>query len=174
MRHRSTSQCTMKTTHLIELYKATLEELRHQDTVHTQAFLGIGVVALVILAAAGFLLASDSPVVEEYLGHVRIGLLVVAILIAAFCGFTLCRLHKRFEVCIGILRDIEGRLSNAMATGTDEIMLSESELNDLLIRRQFDKIPLEKWLEGKLYGVYVVLGILFLIALGFLLLGGID
>lgn len=156
-------------THLIQLHKTTLEELRHHDTLHTQAFIGIGIVIPALLAAMSFLLGKNSPIAAGYFMHVKIGVFVVAIIVALFFVFTLHRFHLRFDVCISVVLRIEAKLLNATATSTGTTTGSKSELDGLLIGTELQNIKFEKWLKGKLYPFYVVLAIVLFIAFGFLL-----
>lgn len=156
-------------THLIELHNTTLEELRHRDTLHVQAFIGIAVLLSTLLAAMSFLLGKNSPIATEYFMHVKIGTFIVVIIVVSFFIFTLHRFHLRFDVCISVILKIEAKLLNATATNTGATTEPKSELDGLLIRTELQAIKFENLLKGKLYPSYAALAIALLCAFYILL-----
>ena len=154
--------------YLIELYKTTLEELRHHDRVNVELFVGMAIAISGLVAAAAYLLSSNGLAKETWCCRlaVKIGLFLVAGLMGGFFALTTVRLRKRFDACISTLQLIEGKLRGQSAL----------ELDALLIRRRLDNIPLEKCLQERhlLRNVYIGVGISLYIALGFFLFAAIP
>jgi hypothetical protein len=64
---------------LIKLYKTTLEESRHHDTVNLQILAAVIVVAALFLAAIGYLFNKDFPLLQQYAIIVKIGVIVFSL-----------------------------------------------------------------------------------------------
>lgn len=165
---------------LIELYKTTLEQARHHDTINMQAFVGIGVIIPVFLTAIGFLFSTDSVLASAFVTKVvKYALLFLAVGIAyLFVNFT-CREDEAMRRCRKVCEGIEGELQrlNNTAKGPDGKDGSK-ESHELLIGAQLNK-NVHPWRrdwrkEGKKrFWISSVLAIIVLVGLGFLLFCGL-
>jgi hypothetical protein len=138
---------------LIELYKATLEELRHYDTTNTQAYIGVVIVIPIFLTAATFLLGEGSPISPQSILGVKWGILILAFIFTIFFAQARFRLNKRVEICIDVLNEIEEKLKES------------SIPENLLIIGQLNEIKGEKILTKKFLGIQLTLWIYIPIAL---------
>jgi hypothetical protein len=161
---------------LIELYKATLEELRHHGTINTQAFIGLAIMIPVFLTAISFLLGSDSPICSGII-HVKRGILALACLLAIFFAMATWRMNTRFDACNKVLKNIEDELKvDQRTSGTSQFegLLIRSELNEIWVEKRLTKeIPIKiggkTWLISWIYIVYILVAVVALVGLGFLL-----
>ena len=151
-----TTVSTVPNSELIELYKATLEELRHYDATNTQVYVGIVIVIPIFLTAVSFLLGENSPVGAQSVLGVKWGLFILALLFASFFVQARFRLSKRVEVCNGLLKKIEARL------------IANYVPRALLISGQLNRGKTEGFLANKVLGIQVVLWIYVLTALAML------
>ena len=69
---------------LIELYRITLEQLRHQEWIYIQAILGTAILIPAFLIAIGFLFGSDSPVHSQYVPWIKGIIFGLSILLVFF------------------------------------------------------------------------------------------
>lgn len=148
---------------LIQLYKTTLEELRHHDRVYWQALLGFAIISSVFLAAISFLLGEDSPVRQEYLLTVKRGIFSLVIPLTLLFVLAISRINIRLKVSLGVIRRIESRLRAVENTGQG------SELDGLLVREELDKSKFDNWFAKYRFFFYIPLGLLVLVALGLLI-----
>lgn len=144
---------------LIELYKTTLEELRHHDRVYWQALLGFALISSVYLAAISFLLGEDSPVRREYLLTVKVGIFSLIIPLTILFALSISRIGIRLKISVGVIRRIEGRLRAVENTGQG------FELDGLLVREELDKAKFDSWFGRKRFWFYIPIGVLAFIAL---------
>jgi len=153
---------------LIELYKTTLEELRHQERVYVQALIGVVIIIPAFLVAVSFLFGGGSPVHSEYVPYVKGGIFGLGILLAGFLGLTIYRINKRFEVCIRVSNNIESKL---LGVKTIE---ETSEFDGLLVRRELNEIEFEKRFERIRFWFYIPILVAIFIAFGLLLFVFVD
>jgi hypothetical protein len=143
--------------HLIELYKTTLEELRHHDTINHQILAASGVVFSLFVAAIGFLFSRDFHL--QYVCWVKIGILVVFLVVELFFGFAYWRRLKQLEACEKVRNNIEDKLKLEFVGS-----LIGSEL-----RKLEEKWKCWEWYRNWRRTIYLVVAILAFIALGVLL-----
>jgi hypothetical protein len=147
---------TVANKELIELYKTTLEELRHYDATNTQGYVGIVIVIPIFLTAVSFLLGENSPVGAQSVLSVKWGLFILALLFTGFFVYARLRLNQRVVVCNNVLKKIEARL------------IANSIPKALLIRGRLNKTRTDGFLTNKVLGIQLVLWIYVLTALAFL------
>ena len=148
---------------LIELYKITLEELRHHDRIYWQALIGLGVIITVFLAVISFLFGKDTPLSSEAVYSAKWALLSFAIFLAVIFALAIYRINSRAKISQEVIRKIECTLRGKQ--NTEET----SELDGLLVRRELDKAKFDKWFAKYRFCFYIPVGVLFLIGLWYFL-----
>ena len=160
---------SIEKSHLIELYKTTLEEARHHDTINMQIFMALGIVFSLFLVAISFIFSRDFPLRQEcvYWFSVRAGILVLFGAAEGFFGFVFYRYKKYFEACAKVSKEIEGSLT------VDKRTRGTSEFDGLLIgpklREIDDKSRCLNWYSKHRLKVYIGAGVVALLVLGLLL-----
>ncbi len=148
---------------LIELYKTTLEELRHQEWLYVQAIVGTAILIPAFLIAIGFLFGSDSLVYLQYVPWVKGIIFGLAILLAGFLGLAIYRINKRFEACNNVAEAIESKLRSVK---TPE---ETSEFDGLLVREALNKIEVDKRFGRIRFRFYIPIIVVAFIVLGLVL-----
>ena len=120
---------SIEVAHLIELYKTTLEELRHHDRVHVEVLAGIVIAVSVVVAGTPFVLGQDSPIADTWQPFIKAGIFLFAVVAGLFFAYLSGRLHQGQQACILILQSIEAKLLGQ----------SEQELDGLLIKKELGK-----------------------------------
>jgi len=147
---------------LIELYKTTLEELRHHDTINHQILAALAVVFSLFVAAISFLFAKDFPL--RYICCAKVGILVFFLVAELFFGFAVWRRLKQLKVCEEVRKNIEERLT--VDKGTE----GTSEFDGLLIGAELRKLDEQwKWYREHRLIFYGVVALILWVALGILL-----
>ncbi len=164
---------------LIELYKTTLEEARHHDTINMQMFMALSVVISLLLVAVSLLFGKDSPVPPEYFTLVKVGILVLFGAGEGLFYQAFCRMHRHFWVCGKVSEKIGEKLKKL---ANDQNTKGAFNLNGLLVHEELrksgegEKICNEewKWYRRPRLIVYGVAAIIAFVALGLLLFVVID
>ena len=142
---------SIEKSHLIELYKTTLEEARHHDTINMQIFMALGIVFSLFLVAISFIFS----------------ILVLFGATEGFFGFVFYRYKKYFEACAKVSKEIEGSLT------VDKRTRGTSEFDGLLIgpklREIVDKSRCLNCYSKHRLEVYIGAGVVALLVLGLLL-----
>lgn len=154
---------SVKTGDLIQLYSATLEELRHHERTYVQAFIGMAILIPVFLAAIGLLFGPDTPLLDEYIVSVKVVVFIALVLLIAFFWTVIHRLNRRFTVCRDTLKAIETKLREIKNADKD------STLKGLLIAEQLAEKSFDTWFIKPRFYIYVPLTILALIIVGIFL-----
>lgn len=141
---------------LIELYKTTLEEARHHDTINMQIFVALGVVISLFLAAIGLFFAKDFPL--RYVCCAKAGILVLFLAVEVFFYSAFYRINKKFKACDEVREKIE-----------TELLKGTPELNSLLIGLELSKMDDNNCYARHRFTIYIVAGLVALITLGLLL-----
>lgn len=155
---------------LIELYKLTLEQGRHHNTMRMQMFMAAGVVSTLLLAAIGYFFNKDFPLSQQYVGWVKAGILVFFAVMECFFLRAFCRNSGCFTVCNCVSKNIEEKIKDGKKT------IGKSEFEGLLIDNKLRELG-KKCEVCKCYrevGLYFEAAILFLAGLAFLLFCAIN
>ena len=146
---------------LIELYKITLEELRHQETIYVHAFIGLGILIPVFLTGVSFLFGGESPLRQEYVCWVKWIVFLLALGLGAFFLVVILRINGRFKVC----REVAKRIETILIPVVDSKEVQE--VDKVLIRRELDKGKFDNWFSRIRLFIYVAIGLLGLAGVGF-------
>jgi hypothetical protein len=153
---------------LIELYKTTLEELHHQETVYVQACVGLAIMIPAFLAAISFLFGEESPVPLAYVNLTKWGTFVLAMLLTTFFSLVIYRINGVFGVCLQVIRNIESKLLKTEMGEKTEVAKTP-ELNGLLIRMELGKIMFPSWFHKERFWFYIPIGVLAVIGFWYFL-----
>ena len=153
---------------LIELYKVTIEEWHHQERIYVQAFVGLGIIIPVFLAAISFFFSRDSYLRLEYIHLVRWAIFSIAVIIGVFFIVLTLRIDGRFVVCRRVSNEIEEKLRKLHGTPFS------LKMDNLLIKAEVNKRRFDKIIGNYRLYVYIVIGLFCLVGFWFFLFRCID
>jgi len=141
---------------LLELYKTTLEEIRHHDTINMQIMAALGVVITLFVNAIGLFFSRDFPL--RHILFAKIGFLALFALILALFYFSFRRIEGYFQASQKVMDKIKEELKknkNERQKGITEDMLIKVDSQDDYSRNRFC--------------IYIILAISFMFLLAFFL-----
>ncbi len=147
---------------LLEIYQASLADLRHHDSIYWQAFLAIGVVVPIFIGVVSLLFSSESIVNQDYNTGVKIGILLAAILSIALSAITILRLNSRIRTCKKTLRTIEDNLIE-LDSNFSKVLVSKGLYGKENFDNLYNKIRLPLYLFMGIMAAVAIVLLLFVV-----------
>jgi hypothetical protein len=141
---------------LLELYRTTLEELRHHERIYTYLVTGMVLIIPILISGYGFLFSGDLLIKPEYINQVKWSLIIILIMLFFFFWVLIFRLERKRRLCTNILKKIETKLKNTS---------NNFEFEGILIASEFHRKSFDMFVEKNRIFIYIAVNIIAIITL---------
>ena len=150
---------------LLELYRNTLEELRHHERTYIYLVTGMVLIMPILMSAFGLLLNSEILIKPEFTQNIKWVFLIGLIILSIFFWVLIFRLERKRKLCITTLQIIEELIKNR----NDDLNLEE-----LLIISKFQEKSFDMFVEKYRIWMYIVVNVLVIVILWYALFNWIS